>query len=154
MDEGELAIVKPDRYEVRNIKENKIISKNIEEIQYSLEEIEKGGYDYFMLKEIYEQPFTISEAIRGRLNIEDMTVFLGGIRDFVPQILDSNHIYITGCGTSWHAALIGSYILEEILKIPVKVEYASEFRYRETAINSKSLVLDCWRYVAITPLLT
>ncbi|SVC42363.1 uncharacterized protein METZ01_LOCUS295217, partial [marine metagenome] len=141
LDDGELAVIHPDSYEVRNIKANQIISKDVEEIKYNLEEIEKGGYDHFMMKEINEQAYTVSEAIRGRLNSEEMQVMLGGIYDWVQQILDANHIYITACGTSWHAALIGSYILEELLNVPVKVEYASEFRYRETAVNGDSVVI-------------
>ncbi len=141
LDEGELAVIKPDEYQVRNIKENHVIPKEVEEIKYNLEEIEKGGYDHFMLKEINEQAYTISEALRGRVNSEDHTINLGGIYDWLQQILDANHIYITACGTSWHAALIGSYILEELLNIPVKVEYASEFRYRKTAVNGNSVVI-------------
>ncbi len=141
LDEGELAVIQKDKYEVRNIKANQVVSKDVEEIKYNLEEIEKGGYDHFMLKEINEQAYTISEAIRGRVNKEQIQVILGGIYDWVQQILDANHIYITACGTSWHAALIGSYILEELLNIPVKVEYASEFRYQETAVNSDSVVI-------------
>ncbi len=141
LDEGELAVIKPDEYQVWNIKENHVIPKEVEKIKYNLEEIEKGGYDHFMLKEINEQAYTISEALRGRVNSEDHTVNLGGIYDWLQQILDANHIYITACGTSWHAALIGSYILEELLNIPVKVEYASEFRYRKTAVNGNSVVI-------------
>ncbi|MBC8257138.1 MAG: glutamine--fructose-6-phosphate transaminase (isomerizing) [Candidatus Marinimicrobia bacterium] len=141
LDEGELAIIKPGEYQVRNISGNEVVSKKVEEIKYNLEEIEKGGYDHFMLKEINEQAHTISEALRGRVNSEELTVNLGGIYDWVQQILDANHIYITACGTSWHAALIGSYILEEMLNVPVKVEYASEFRYRETAVNGDSVVI-------------
>ena len=141
LDEGELAVIKPDEYQVRNIKENNVIPKEVEEIKYNLEEIEKGGYDHFMLKEINEQAHTISEALRGRVNSEEVTVNLGGIYDWLQQILDAKHIYITACGTSWHASLIGSYILEELLSIPVKVEYASEFRYRETAVNGDSVVI-------------
>ena len=141
LDEGELAVIKPDEYQVRNISGNEVVPKEVEEIKYNLNEIEKGGYDHFMLKEINEQGHTISEALRGRINTEDLTVNLGGIYDWVQQILDANHIYITACGTSWHAALIGSYILEELLNVPVKVEYASEFRYRETAVNGDSVVI-------------
>ena len=141
LDEGELAVIRPDSYEVRNIKANKVIAKDVEEIKYNLEEIEKGGHDHFMIKEINEQAHTISEAIRGRVNTEQMQVMLGGVYDWVQQILDANHIYITACGSSWHAALIGSYILEELLNVPVKVEYASEFRYRETAVNGGSVVI-------------
>jgi len=141
LDEGELAVIKPDEYQVRNISGNEVVPKKVEEIKYNLDEIEKGGYDHFMLKEINEQAHTISEALRGRVNSEESAVILGGIYDWVQQILDAKHIYITACGTSWHASLIGSYILEELLNMPVKVEYASEFRYRETAVNSDSLVI-------------
>ncbi len=141
LDEGELAVIKSDEYQVRNISGNEIVPKKVEEIKYNLEEIEKGGYDHFMLKEINEQAHTISEALRGRVHSEASTVILGGIYDWVQQILDAKHIYITACGTSWHASLIGSYILEELLNMPVKVEYASEFRYRETAVNCDSVVI-------------
>ena len=149
LDEGEMAIITPDKYEVRDIIQNNVITKNVEEIEYNLEEIEKGGYDHFMLKEINEQAHTITEAIRGRIVPNKDHLFetyysqvrLGGIYDWIQQIIDANHIYITACGTSWHASLIGSYILEELLNVPVKVEYASEFRYRETAVNSNSLVI-------------
>ena len=141
LDEGELAVIKQGEYQVRNISGNQVVTKQVEEIKYNLEEIEKGGYDHFMLKEINEQAHTISEALRGRINTEDLTVNLGGIYDWVQQILDVKHIYITACGTSWHASLIGSYILEELLNVPVKVEYASEFRYRETAVNGDSVII-------------
>ncbi len=149
LDEGELAVLHPDSYEVRDISGNQVLSKNVEEIEYDLEEIEKGGYNHFMLKEINEQAHTISEAIRGRVNLDKSHLFstysaqitLGGIYDWIQQILDANHIYVTACGTSWHASLIGSYILEELLNVPVKVEYASEFRYRETAVNGDSVVI-------------
>ena len=141
LDEGELAVINSSNYQVRNIKANMLVSKEVEEIKYNLVEIEKGGYDHFMLKEINEQAHTISEALRGRVNTENLTVNLGGIYDWLQQILDANYIYITACGTSWHAALIGSYILEELLHVPVKVEYASEFRYRENAVNAGSLVI-------------
>ena len=141
LDEGELAVINSSNYQVRNIKANMLVPKEVEEIKYNLVEIEKSGYDHFMLKEINEQANTISEALRGRVDTENFLVNLGGIYDWLQQILDANYIYITACGTSWHAALIGSYILEELLKIPVKVEYASEFRYRENAVDSGSLVI-------------
>ena len=141
LDEGELAIVQKDHYEVRNISANNVISKKVEEIKYDLEEIEKGGYDHFMMKEIKEQGYTISDSIRGRVNVEDMEITLGGIYDWLQKILDTKFITITACGTSWHAALIGGYILEELLQIPVKVDYASEFRYRESAIDNNSVVI-------------
>tara|TARA_B100001029_G_C15048655_1_gene449033 strand:+ start:332 stop:2167 length:1836 start_codon:yes stop_codon:yes gene_type:complete len=140
LNESEISILTPNGYEVRSLKANTIIAKEVEKIHYNIEQIEKGGYEHFMLKEINEQSHTISEAIRGRLNVQNLEINLGGIYDWLHKIIDSKNIYITACGTSWHAALIGSYILEELLNIPVKVEYASEFRYRETAINCDSLV--------------
>ena len=130
-----------DKYTVKNISENHEVSKMIEQIQYSLEQIEKSGYDHFMLKEIFEQSKSIQESMRGRIDIDDYTVKLGGINDWMDRIINARQLYITACGTSWHAALIGSYILEELLNIPVKVEYASEFRYQETAVNGDSVVI-------------
>ena len=96
--------------------------------------IEKGEYDHFMLKEIYEQQFTIKDTMRGRIDPIDGTAHLGGIEDHINRIKDANRIYITACGTSWHAGLIGKYLIEEYAGIPVHVEYASEFRYRKPII--------------------
>ncbi len=141
LDEGEMAVITKDGYEIRKINDNNLVDKNIEYIEHSIEQIEKGDFDYFMLKEIYEQPNSLLNAIRGRIDYENNQIQLGGIRDFVQNINNAEMLYITACGTSWHAALIGSYILEEVLDIPVKVEYASELRYRKVAINSKSAVI-------------
>ena len=140
LDENEMTIIKSDSYEVRNIEEYKVISKEIQNIDYDLEQIEKGGYEHFMLKEIYEQPTSVYESTRGRIDLKKMTVKLGGIENWLTRILDANQIVITACGTSWHAAQIGSYIIEELVNITVKVEYASEFRYRETPIDNKTVV--------------
>ena len=140
LDENEMSIIKSDSYEVRNIEEYKVISKEIQNIDYDLEQIEKGGYEHFMLKEIFEQPTSVYESARGRINVENMTVKLGGIENWLTRILDANQIVITACGTSWHAAQIGSYIIEELVNMPVKVEYASEFRYRETPIDNDTVV--------------
>ena len=141
LDEGEMAIIGTDSYEIRKIKDNNIVDKNIEYIEHSIEQIEKGEFEHFMLKEIYEQPNSLLNAIRGRIDYEEGCIHLGGIHDWIPNINKAEILYITACGTSWHAALIGSYIFEEILNIPVKVEYASELRYREIPINSKSAVI-------------
>ena len=141
LDEGEMAVIKKTGYSVLNIKDNYEVDKDIEEIKYTLDEIEKGGYPHFMLKEICEQPNSIKEAMRGRVNFETGEIKLGGIYDWIQEILDAKHIYITACGTSWHAALIGRYLLEELLNIPVIVEYASEFRYRDNAVGSDSVVV-------------
>ena len=140
LDEGEMATITQSGFQVININENQIVNKDIEEIKYSLDEIEKGGFDFFMLKEIFEQPKSIKESIRGRISLENYQVKLGGIQDYLQRILDAKNIYITACGTSWHAALIGSFLLEEIIQKPVKVEYASELRYRPSAINSDTVL--------------
>ena len=140
LEDGEIAEVTRESYKVTHIEHNQEIIKDIKEIEYSLDQIEKGNFKHFMLKEIYEQPKSIEDAIRGRIDL-DNNVKLGGISDYVDRILESKDIFITACGTSWHAAQIGSYLLEDILHKPVKVEYASEFRYRNKSINEKSLLI-------------
>ena len=139
LEDGEIISLNHRDYTIKEVLSDKIVSKDIHRIEMSLDKIEKGGFEHFMLKEIYEQPNSIKDSIRGR--IRDNEIMLGGIYDKTQEIIDSNHIYITACGTSWHAAQIGSYILEELLKKPVKVEYASEFRYRNAPIDSNSLVI-------------
>jgi len=141
LDEGEMAILSKSGYEIRKIENNNVVKKEIEKIEHSIEEIEKGKFDHFMLKEIYEQPSSLANSIRGRINFKNNQVRLGGLNDWVQHIQEADIIYITACGTSWHAAQIGSYMLEEVLNIPVKVEYASEIRYREVPINSKTAVI-------------
>ena len=139
IEDGEIVEVFSDNYNIRHLSHNQEVKKEVEKIELTLEQIEKGDYKHFMLKEIFEQPHSIKNAIRGRIDGEN--IFLGGVKDFMPEILDKEYIYITACGTSWHAAQIGSYILESVLKKPVKVEYASEFRYRNEHISSSSLVI-------------
>ncbi len=141
LDEGEMVQIYGNKYEVRNINENEIINKTINKIEYSLDQIEKSGFDHFMLKEIFEQPKTVKESLRGRVNFNKNEIKLGGINDWVNNIIQAKRIIITACGTSWHAALIGSFLIEELLNIPVKVEYASEFRYREVVVNSETLII-------------
>jgi glucosamine--fructose-6-phosphate aminotransferase (isomerizing) len=140
LEDGEIAEITKESYKVTHIEHNQEIIKDIEEIEFSLDQIEKGHFKHFMLKEIYEQPKAIEDAIRGRIDL-DNNVKLGGIADYVDRILESDNIFITACGTSWHAAQIGSYLLEDILHKPVKVEYASEFRYRNKSIDEKSLLI-------------
>ena len=125
---------------IKTIK-NKKISPYIQKLKINLENIEKEGYDYFMLKEIFEQPKTISDCMRGRLNLKDGVIKLGGITDFENKILNASRIILIGCGTSWHAALIGEYLLESLSRIPVEVEYASEFRYRNPVIKDNDVVI-------------
>ena len=139
LEDGEIISLTHQDYTIKEVLSDKIVSKDIHRIEMSLDKIEKGGFKHFMLKEIYEQPNSIKDSIRGRIRGDE--IMLGGIYDWTQKIIDSNHIYITACGTSWHAAQIGSYILEELLKKPVKVEYASEFRYRNAPIDSNSLVI-------------
>ena len=140
LDDDEVAEITNDAYSIRHIDHDNEIIKDVKEIEFTLEQIEKGHYKHFMLKEIFEQPNSITESIRGRIDDKN-NVKLGGIYDWTQEIIEKQHIYITACGTSWHAAQIGSYILESVLNKPVKVEYASEFRYRNRHVDSNSLVI-------------
>jgi len=139
--ESEYLSIGDDGYEIKQLGNNEKIDKKVSRIDFTLEEIEKGNYPHFMLKEIYEQEHTIVDTMRGRLLLDEGTVHLGGIQDHLLRIERARHFYITACGTSWHAALIGKYILEEFAGIPVHVDYASEFRYRELIIDSQSVVI-------------
>lgn len=120
---------------------NAEVSPYVQELELQLEELEKGGYDHFMLKEIYEQPRAIHDSFRGRLNAKEGWISLGGIKDYEEQIAEANRIIIVACGTSWHAGLVGEYLIEDLARIPVEVEYASEFRYRNPIINKKDVVI-------------
>lgn len=113
----------------------------IHELDMKIEMLEKGGFDYFMLKEIYEQPKTIADCMRGRLNADEGWVKLGGLEEHINRIVNANRIIIAACGTSWHAGLIGEYLLEDLARIPVEVEYASELRYRNPIITEKDVVI-------------
>jgi glucosamine--fructose-6-phosphate aminotransferase (isomerizing) len=141
MDDGEMAIIRPSGYELLNISDNLPVYKPEEQLDLTIEQIEKGGYPHFMFKEIMEQEATISDAIRGRVDFAKGRVNLGGLRDWEERLLDSEGLYLTACGTSWHAALIGGYLIEELVGIPAKVEYASEFRYRQSIISAKHTVV-------------
>jgi glucosamine--fructose-6-phosphate aminotransferase (isomerizing) len=140
LEDGEVAIIRKDNFEVKNIK-NKIKTKEITTLDWSLEKAEKQGYAHFMLKEIFEQPAAIEDAIRGRVLVEDGMVKLGGLQNVVEKLRKIEKIIIVSCGTSYHAGLIGEYMLEEYAGIPVEVEYASEFRYRKPIINKKTAVI-------------
>ena len=141
LDDGDLVEINKSNYEVRRIGDNKPVNKVIERIEYNLEEIEKGGFPHFMLKEIHDQVHTITDTMRGRLSLETGTAHLGGIADYLPRIENASRIYITACGSSWHAGLIGKNLLEEFAQIPVHVDYASEFRYREPIIDSDTVII-------------
>ena len=141
LDEGEMVKLTPDNHSISRIDSSEIVSRGSVEIEMSIEQIEKGDFDHFMLKEIHEQKHTITDTMRGRLNLEDGTTHLGGIANFKPSILAADRVYITACGTSWHSALIGKQLIENYAQIPVDVEYASEFRYRNAIINTDTVLI-------------
>jgi len=141
LDEGEMVILNNDGYTISQIHDKKIVQKDIFKIENDIEAIEKGNFPHFMLKEIHEQAHTITDTMRGRLQISEGTAFLGGLSDSISRIENARNIYMTACGTSWHAGIIGKYLLEEYAGIPVHVEYASEFRYRRTIIDHYTVVI-------------
>lgn len=140
LNDNEIAIINRDGYQTKTISNEETISK-IEQIEFDLEQIEKGGFEHFMLKEIFEQPETIQNAFRGRLLVDEGDVKLGGLRQIQEQLRSAERIIITACGTSWHAGLVGEYMIEHLANIPVEVEYASEFRYRNPVIKKNDIVL-------------
>ncbi len=140
LDDDDIATLTRDGYEVKTLGDE-ISEHQIEEITYDIEQIEKGGFDHFMLKEIHEQPQTILDSMRGRIMLEKGTAKLGGLREVMPVLNNARRIIITACGTSWHAALVGEYMLEHYARIPVEVEYASEFRYRDPIIHEDDVVI-------------
>ena len=141
LDDDEFVIIDKAGYSISNIKSKKIISKSLTKIDLTIEEVEKGEFPHFMLKEIHDQKHSISDTMRGRLNLDNGTTNLGGIINYIPNILSASRIYITACGTSWHAGLIGKYLIEEYARVPVHVEYASEFRYRNAIIDANTIVI-------------
>jgi glucosamine--fructose-6-phosphate aminotransferase (isomerizing) len=140
LDDGEMAIIKDGKLLVKTI-ENEIKNPYIQKLEMKIEELEKGGFPHFMLKEIYEQPRSIRDSMRGRLSAKEGTVKLGGIEDYQDKLLNAKRIIILACGTSWHAGLEAKYFFEEIALVPVLVEYASEFRYRNPVIYPDDLVI-------------
>ena len=140
MEDGEITIISPEGHITKTI-QNEVIEKQVERVTFDLERIEKAGYDHFMLKEIYEQPRTVADCMRGRLIAEEGVTRLGGLDNILHNVLRARKIFITACGTSYHAGLIGEYMLEEYCRVPVEVEYASEFRYRDPIIQDDHLVV-------------
>lgn len=136
----ELAIVKPDQLILKNLGNEKI-TPYITTLDMELAAIEKGGYDHFMLKEIFEQPATIYDCLRGRLDAAAGSITMAGIENNIDKLMNANRIMIVACGTSWHAGLVAEYIIEEICRIPVEVEYASEFRYRNPIVNKGDVII-------------
>ncbi len=137
--DGEMVIVTKDKFEIKTIEDEKI-ERELEEITFDLEEIEKGGYEHFMLKEINEQPDSITNTMRGRIIKETGLVKLGGLMNVIEKLKFAPRIIISACGTAWHAGLVGEYMIEQMCKIPVEVEYASEFRYRNPVIYPNDIM--------------
>lgn len=142
LEEGHMATISLEGgVDIRTIVENSKITPEIQELKLNLEQIEKGGYEHFMLKEIFEQPKSIHDTMRGRLLVNEGIIKMAGIWDHLEKFKNANRIIIIACGTSWHAGLIGEYLIEEFARIPVEVEYASEFRYRNPIITDKDVVI-------------
>ena len=142
LEDGEMANIRLHKpMIVRKIKDDSLVDPYIQELQMNLEQIEKGGYDHFMLKEIYEQPSVINDTFRGRLHANEGRIQLSGVEDNLEKFLNAERIIIVACGTSWHAGLVAEYVFEEFTRIPVEVEYASEFRYRNPIINRRDIVI-------------
>jgi glucosamine--fructose-6-phosphate aminotransferase (isomerizing) len=142
LEDEEMAIIRLGKeIKLRKIKDDSVAYPRILELQMNLEEIEKGGYDHFMLKEIYEQPRAIKDTYRGRLLADQGLIRMAGIDQNMEKFLNANRIIIVACGTSWHAGLVAEYIFEDLARIPVEVEYASEFRYRNPVITDKDVLI-------------
>jgi len=141
MDDEEIAVIRPNEdlklYGIDDIEK----TPYVQELELQLEALEKGGYDHFMLKEIHEQPRSIEDCFRGRLNADEGWVALGGIKDYEQKMINANRVIMLACGTSWHACLVGEYLFEDLARINVEVEYASEFRYRNPIINENDIVI-------------
>lgn len=140
LDDENVAVLTREGINIKNIK-NFNVDPNIQQVDLDIDEIEKGGYEHFMLKEIHEQQKSIMDTLRGRIREGHTGVNLGGLTPVMPRIMNARRIIIVGCGTSWHAGLVGEYLFEEYARIPVEVEYASEFRYRNPIINSEDVVI-------------
>ena len=142
LEDEQMAVIRLGReIRVRKIKNDKRIKPFVQELKLNIEQIEKGGYDHFMLKEIYEQPAVIKDTFRGRLLADQGIIKLGGLDEYIPKFVNADRIIIVACGTSWHAGLVAEYTFEDWARIPVEVEYASEFRYRNPVITEKDVVI-------------
>lgn len=142
LEDEEMAIVRRDKkIKIRKIKDDSEVTPAMQELKFNIEQIEKGGYEHFMLKEIHEQPNAIRDTYRGRLLANEGIIRMAGIDDNLEKFLNANRIIIVACGTSWHAGLVAEYIFEDLARIPVEVEYASEFRYRNPVITDKDVVI-------------
>ena len=142
LEDNEIARISlQDGLELKTIEKPQVKTPYIQELEMQLEALEKGGYEHFMLKEIFEQPNSIMDCMRGRLILDKNKVNLGGIKDYQEKIVNAKRLIFVACGTSWHAAMVGEYLFEELARIPVEVEYASEFRYRNPIIDENDVVI-------------
>ena len=142
LEDEEMAIIRLGKdVNIRKVKDDSSVAPYIQKLKLNLEQIEKGGYDYFMLKEIYEQPSVIKDTYRGRLLADKGIIKLGGLENHIEKFTNADRIIIVACGTSWHAGLVAEYIFEDWARIPVEVEYASEFRYRNPVITDKDIII-------------
>ncbi|NVJ89429.1 MAG: glutamine--fructose-6-phosphate transaminase (isomerizing) [Flavobacteriaceae bacterium] len=142
LEDEEMAIIRVGKgVKVHKIMDDALVQPEIQKLQMSLDQIEKGGFDHFMLKEIYEQPKAITDTFRGRMLLEEKIIKMSSIETYLDKFLNANRIIIVACGTSWHAGLVGEYLFEDLARIPVEVEYASEFRYRNPIITNKDVVI-------------
>ena len=142
LEDEEMAIIRRGKdIKIRKIKDDSLVDPYMQVLKINLEQIEKGGYEHFMLKEIYEQPNAILDTFRGRLKSNEAIIKMAGVEDNMKKFLNANRIIIVACGTSWHAGLVAEYIFEDLARIPVEVEYASEFRYRNPVINENDVVI-------------
>jgi glucosamine--fructose-6-phosphate aminotransferase (isomerizing) len=140
LNDGEIAIIKNNELTIKTI-DNAVKTPYIQELEMNLEQIEKGGYDHFMIKEIYEQPRSIRDSFRGRISVSDNSIHMAGVTEYMEKLVNLKRIIIVGCGTSWIAGIVGEYLFEEIARIPVEVEYASEFRYRNPIVGEGDFVI-------------
>jgi glutamine---fructose-6-phosphate transaminase (isomerizing) len=140
LNDGEVATIDNGVLTVKTIG-NEVKIPYVQELELKLEALEKGGFEHFMLKEIYEQPRSIADSMRGRFDAKQGTIKLGGLREFEKKLLNANRILIAACGTSWHAGLVAEYLIEDLARIPVEVEYASEFRYRNPVISENDVLI-------------
>ncbi len=142
LEDEEMAIIRLDKdIKIRKIQDDSLVNPYIQKLKLNLEQIEKGGYEHFMLKEIYEQPLAIKDTYRGRLLVNEGIIKMAGVEDNMKRFLNADRIIIVACGTSWHAGLVAEYIFEDLARIPVEVEYASEFRYRNPVITENDIVI-------------
>jgi glucosamine--fructose-6-phosphate aminotransferase (isomerizing) len=140
LNDHDVAVINKDSLTLKTIENNPVAFK-ITKVDMSIGDLDKGDFEHFMLKEIFEQPKTIADTFRGRISPDHSEIVLGGLLDVFPKLLNARRIIIIGCGTSWHAALVGEYLIEEYARIPVEVEYASEFRYRNPILNNEDVVV-------------